>query len=166
MKRNSAKQIKSLFLTMAIVAILCFVSTADAQRQGGQRGGPGGGPPPPRDMNQGNANNHQAQQQGNQGGRNQNGNQDMPTVEQLAQMMITNFDADGNGELSQTELQSALMALREKMQSQGNSQNDGGDEIQGAGQNQAGQQRNQGGNQQARQGGRQQGGQGNVRRGR
>ncbi|WP_144060205.1 hypothetical protein [Rhodopirellula sallentina] len=44
--------------------------------------------------------------------------QSMPTIEQLATMMLANFDADESGGLDQTELQSALAALRQMMQAQ------------------------------------------------
>ena len=158
---------KTLLSTLAIVAVLSFVSNVHGQRQAGQRGALGNGQP---GMNQG--------QQGNQ-----NGNQNMPTVQQLAQMMITNFDADVSGELSQSELQNALSALREKMRSQGNFQqgnaNPGNRNQaagQGNGQRQGGPQQNRGANRQrpqSRQGGQVQGNrpasqtaQGRPRRGR
>jgi len=67
-------------------------------------------------MNRGNFAGDQGQQtMGNQAGANQNGNQNMPSVDQLAQMMLANFDADGSGELNQAELQSGLTALRQMM---------------------------------------------------
>jgi hypothetical protein len=61
-------------------------------------------------------------------------------------MMIGKFDADGSGELSQTELQSALSALRQHMQNQGGGNAAGGGNQTG-GQNRAGQRGNAQGNQ-------------------
>ncbi|MBB3209578.1 hypothetical protein FHS27_005418 [Rhodopirellula rubra] len=42
----------------------------------------------------------------------------MPTIEELAVMMLANYDADESGTLDQTELQNALVALRTMMQRQ------------------------------------------------
>jgi hypothetical protein len=53
-------------------------------------------------------------------------------------MMIGKFDAERSGELSQTELQSALSALRQHMQNQGGGNPAGGGNQTG-GQNRAGQ---------------------------
>ncbi len=66
-----------------------------------------------------------------QAATNQNGNQNMPSVGQLAQMMITNFDADSSGELSQTELQSSLAALRQMMRQRAGGQNQAGQQQNG-----------------------------------
>ena len=154
------KNLTSTLPTVAIFClILCFVSTAEAQRQAGQRG-PGDGPRgPQRGMNPDQQQGNRGPQQGNQAEGNQNGNRNMPTIQQLATMMITNFDADGSGELSQSELQNALTALREKMQNQGN-QNQG-NPNRGNGPNQAGQPQNGGANKQGRQNGQAARGQGN-----
>ena len=42
--------------------------------------------------------------------------QNMPNAETLAQMMMTNYDADASGELSQAELRAALEGLRQMIQ--------------------------------------------------
>ena len=55
----------------------------------------------------------------------------MPTIGQLAQMMISNFDADASGGLEQAELQIALTAVREMMQMANNGQNQGNVNQQG-----------------------------------
>lgn len=55
----------------------------------------------------------------------------MPSIQQLAQMMIANFDAEGSGELSQAELQSALAALRQRMQNRGDGQDQAGQQQNG-----------------------------------
>ncbi|TWU03411.1 hypothetical protein [Neorhodopirellula pilleata] len=52
----------------------------------------------------------------------------MPSIQQLAQMMIANFDADGSGGLEQAELQNGLTALRQMMQNRnGGNQGQAGD---------------------------------------
>lgn len=117
---------KNPLSVFGIVVVLCFVSNAHAQRPGGGRGvgGPPGGGPPQRGLNQENFNNTLEQTPfGNQATVNQNSEQDIPTIQQLAQMMIANFDADGSGELGQAELQSALAALRQMMQNRTTAQN-------------------------------------------
>lgn len=119
---------KKIAPLLLVAAALSFATAADAQR-----GGRGGGPPrPPAGQPNFNGNGQAQQQPGGQGAGNRNvgkGNQSMPTVAQLAQMMIARFDADGSGELNRAELQNALTALRGMMQQQG-------------AQNQAGQQQN------------------------
>ena len=98
---------KSLFSAFVFASIVCLVSIAEAQW---------GGPP---GANQQNFNNNQNQRVRNQVANNQN----MPTIQELAQLMIINFDADGSGELGQAELQSALDALKQMMQNQAGNQN-------------------------------------------
>ena len=39
-----------------------------------------------------------------------------PTPQQMAQMLLQNFDRDGNGELNLTELSAAMVALQQRMQ--------------------------------------------------
>lgn len=127
---------KFTFPIVTLIAFLLFTLTAHAQRPGGGRRGAGGGfgrqGGPPAGINQDNANlqnqafgnrfgNQNAANQsfGNQNAADQNrANQKMPTIEQLAQMMIANFDADGSGGLEQAELQNGLTALRQMMQNQ------------------------------------------------
>ena len=82
----------------------------------GQRPGKGG------KMPRGNANGQGAAANmglgGNQammGGQQQGGRQNMPSVDQLAQMMLASFDADGSGALDQAELKNALTGLRAMM---------------------------------------------------
>ncbi len=99
---------------MASVAVVCLsigVSIAAARgpnKQGGpQRGGPMD------NLQAGGAANGNAQRGGMRG--NQMQQQNMPTIEQLAQAMLTQYDADGNSALDQAELQSALAGLRQMM---------------------------------------------------
>lgn len=48
----------------------------------------------------------------------------MPSIDELSQMMMSNFDADRSGTLDQSELQNALVGLRElMMQNQRGNQN-------------------------------------------
>ena len=77
----------------------------------GQRPGPKG------NRNRG-ANNGQLAQGRNAGqlGANMGQRGQMPSISQLAQTLLTNFDADGSGELNQVELQAALAAMRAMMQ--------------------------------------------------
>ncbi|GAB5405637.1 MAG: hypothetical protein Aurels2KO_38680 [Aureliella sp.] len=58
------------------------------------------------------------QDQGAQNAMRQGGQQanQRPSADQLAQMLLANFDADGSGTLDQQELQSALMAMMQQMQ--------------------------------------------------
>ena len=126
---------KSLALSMlAILAISCQ-NEAFAQRGG--RGGPnqaGGGPQRQAGMGGPNGNRQNGgppglgQNQmggGNMAGNmgNQNGQQNGRSPEQLAQMLITNFDMDGSGELNQMELVAALMAIQQMMMGQGGNRN-------------------------------------------
>jgi hypothetical protein len=94
---------KTLASIVAIVmASSLIVSNAHAQR-------PRGGPP----KAAGGAS------RGKQATGNQNGRQDMPSVEQLAQMMLGRFDADSNNALDLAELQNALTALRRLLEQGG-----------------------------------------------
>ncbi len=120
-------------LALAGCLVLACISSAMAQGggggggggRGGRGGGGGGGGPGARGMDGGlqlgGGNQfHQANQGGMAGQalQNQNANQqNMPSVAQLAAMLIANYDADGNGGLDATELQSALTALRGVMMS-------------------------------------------------
>ena len=102
---------------MACVAVVCLsigVSIAAARgpnKQGGQQRGGGG---PMGNLQAGGAANGNAQRGGGMHG-NQMQQQNMPTIEQLAQAMLTQYDADGNSALDQAELQSALTGLRQMM---------------------------------------------------
>ncbi len=115
-------------VSAGLLATLCLVPTSaqpPQQRQGGPRGGGGGGQ---QGMNQrGNQNraadagNQALLQNGmNQNAMNQGGQQQdrRPSAEQVAQMMLANYDADGSGALDQQELQSALTAMMQQMQQQ------------------------------------------------
>lgn len=123
---------KHLLPLVSVVTLFIYISPVQAQRPGRGRGGPAGvrTNAAALGLNQGDAN-LQNQQFGNPNARNDNDvNQNntienMPTIEQLAQMMITNFDADGSGGLEQDELQAALTALREMMQNRANGQEQG-----------------------------------------
>ena len=111
---------------VATCTVLLLSQAVNAQRGGGPGGGPpggkgnkAGGPRGPvgngltqgaRQNNTG-ANNQIAQGVGGQNGRNAN----MPSIAELSQRLITNFDTDGTGELNQVELQNALMAIRDMM---------------------------------------------------
>ncbi|MCD0461060.1 hypothetical protein U8335_18250 [Roseiconus lacunae] len=124
---------KSSSLSLAVVCI-ALLSTNDVAAQRGGGGRPAGPPP---GINRGNFNNNVGLQglqnqavnpfgnQANLNAGNQNANQNMPSVEQLAAMMLTNFDADGSGELGLAELQNALLALRQQMRNQGGGQQNG-----------------------------------------
>lgn len=122
----------SIAITTVCIAML-FCQDALAQRGGGggPRGGGGRQGGPQRGLNQGEFNTANQRAFGNQAANqfndrgnlnnanqigNQNANQNMPSPNELAGMMIANFDADGSGELGLAELQSALTALRERMQ--------------------------------------------------
>ncbi|SMP63799.1 hypothetical protein SAMN06265222_108136 [Neorhodopirellula lusitana] len=98
---------KTLLPALAIVSALGFACSVVAQRGG----------PPPRGGNQSSLTQRQ------QLSTNTATTTNMPTIAELAQMMMTNFDTDGSEELSTTELQNALVALRQMMQSQTNGQN-------------------------------------------
>ncbi|MEO1616065.1 MAG: hypothetical protein AAFV88_09465 [Planctomycetota bacterium] len=119
-----------------LLAVICSVALLSCPSVTAQR--PGQRPGPPRGeaggrQGQGRQGNQNAMQQNVQGFGNQNlnangqqgiGNQQQgqngPSVQQMAQMLLANFDADGSGELNQVELQNGLMALRQRMQNRGN----------------------------------------------
>ena len=63
---------------------------------------------------------------GQGGGQQQNG----PNANQMAQLMLQNFDRDGNGELNLKELTASLIAMQQRMQ-QGNRGGAGGRAGQG-----------------------------------
>lgn len=109
MKRSS----RLLIVPVAVIAMAGTVLSQGPQRRG--HGGPGG---PGGLQNRGMAAAGAAA--GNNqvlGGAAQNfqGGQNMPTVGELAQSMIANFDTDGSGALDLVELQNALAALRQMM---------------------------------------------------
>lgn len=81
-----------------------FVEPVCAQGNG-QRGGQGG----PRHMMQANGQNNAAFANQANGQNNQMGDQDMSN---LAQTLMTNYDADGSGSLDVSELSQALLGLR------------------------------------------------------
>lgn len=107
--------LRSLIAGLAIVCLSVCVSVAVARGPnkgaGQQRGGNNGMPPM---AGAANANG----QAGNAMGGNMMGQQNMPTVEQLAQALLAKFDADGSNALDQAELQAALEGLRQMMMMQ------------------------------------------------
>lgn len=124
---------KTSFSIACVIAItVALTTTSDAQRP--PRGGGGDQPGPPPGARVGgnqemqfrggqNANADNANQFGaNQNNAGQNNGRNMPSIAQLAQMMIANFDADGSGGLAAGELQNALTALRQMMQNQNQGQ--------------------------------------------
>ncbi|QDU76023.1 hypothetical protein Pan97_30680 [Bremerella volcania] len=106
---------RSVVTCLTIVCLALFVSFAVARgpkNQGAQQRGAGG------------ANNANPQAAGAANGNAQRGNgmdqnrmqqQNMPTIEQLAQALLAQYDADGSNALDQAELQTALAGLRQMM---------------------------------------------------
>ena len=146
--RGLGRHLHSAVGSLVILALLSPLALA--QGRGGQgRGGPGrGGPGGMAQQGAGGLNAggiNAAGEQGDQacmmpGGGNMQSNSGMPTVEQLAQVLMANADADGSGSLDITELQTALTGLRNMMmQSQMQQNRQGG--MQQAGMQQAGMQR-------------------------
>lgn len=108
---------------LALIALVTPVAFAQGQGRGGPgRGGPGG-KGGPGGMGQGgagglNAGGEQGQQacaMPEEGAGNSQSNNGMPSVQQLAQMLMANADADGSGSLDISELQTALTGLRNMM---------------------------------------------------
>ncbi|PQO25040.1 hypothetical protein C5Y96_26410 [Blastopirellula marina] len=102
---------------LAIVSLILCVSLAIARgpnKQGGPQRGAG-------DAANGNpqiaagAANGNAQQANGMGGNMRGQQQNMPTIEQLALALLTQFDADGSNTLDQVELQAALAGLKQMM---------------------------------------------------
>lgn len=106
---------RSIVTCLAVVCLSLVVSIAVARgpnRQGGpQRGAGGANNANPQAAGAANGN----AQRGNGMGQNMQQQQDMPTIEQLAQALLTQFDADGSNALDQAELQAALAGLRQMM---------------------------------------------------
>lgn len=107
---------RSMVTCLAIVCLSVGVSLAVA-RGPNKQGGPQGAPP----NGNGNAQAAAAAANGNaQVGNGMGGNmrgqqQNMPTIEQLAQALLTQYDADGSNALDQAELQAALTGLKQMM---------------------------------------------------
>lgn len=102
-------------LAIASLCISIAIARGPGGRQGGPQGGPGGGPAA---MNGQGGNGMGAMNGMGQcmmGGGNMADRQNMPTIQQLAQTMLTTYDADGNKALDQAELQTALAGLRQMM---------------------------------------------------
>lgn len=150
-----------------LLAIGCFHAEASAQRGNGQkdnagaagqngRRGPQRGGPPQQGQRQGQqaGQNQGAQGQGGQGRGGGQGQGGGLNAQQVAERMLANFDADGNGELNLTELTNGLTALEQAMRQRqgGQGQGRGGQDQQG-GQRQAGGRQGQQGPRGARGGG-------------
>ncbi|WDI41374.1 hypothetical protein [Bremerella sp. P1] len=109
---------RSMVSCLAIVCLALCVSLAVARgpkKQGGQQRGAAdanNGVQQAAGVANGNA------QRGNGMGGNMVGQQNMPTIEQLAQALLTQYDADGSNALDQAELQLALEGLRQMMMQQ------------------------------------------------
>ncbi|MFG0290763.1 MAG: hypothetical protein ACF8CQ_21495 [Rhodopirellula sp. JB044] len=121
MKRDSTLK---LTIWMAVVLVFSIAMAENTNAQRPRRGG-GGQAGPPRmqrdaEVDETQAMLSRAQQNAttSQASALTSATQNMPTIEQLATMMLANFDADESGGLDQTELQSALAALRQMMQAQ------------------------------------------------
>ncbi len=112
------------FIVSTAVLLIAIASFASAQAQRPARGGGNQqGPPrmpPPGELDEEQALLFRAGQNANanQASAQDATTQNMPSIEQLATMMLANFDVDESGGLDQTELQNALVALRQMMQTQ------------------------------------------------
>ncbi len=119
------------------IAITVGLAASNLWAQGGGGGGRGGhrgrGGPGMDNLNgnaQANAMNLQNAAANNQNAAlmNQGNNRNGGSLDDLARMLISNFDADNSSSLDATELKNALSALRDMMQNQmaNNQQNGGG----------------------------------------
>lgn len=93
------------FGVLGLWVVLAEASFAQNNAQNGPQGRP-------RHMMQGNGQNNLVMANQANGQNNQMADQDMSN---LAQVLLTNYDADGSGALDATELSQALLGLRELM---------------------------------------------------
>ncbi len=123
---------RSRILLIALTVVLT-ASNLLAQGGGGGRGGHRGRGGPGMDNLNGNAQanainlQNAAANNQNAAAMNQGNNRNGASLDELARMLISNFDTDNSSSLDATELRNALSALRDMMQNQmSNIQQNGG----------------------------------------